>query len=227
MLRVTKNKINFKQIFENFLKKEEKSDRGAMQCMYDTLFGECYDENWWNQYEEEKTKRKHGKDSKDIVWCKEIGEFVTREEYDFLQSQEERYKSKRGCRGKKNKRNFVEYDDDFFKRSDKKSKKKSKDTEYSLNKERWIYYYPNYTDKGKKIKLDTLFDLDAYLETNCIETTEADVDFMMKNSTIHCTSIRKADGKKMLVVDKSWGNLVFSVQEMESVVSGIVSSSFD
>lgn len=230
MLKVSKNKINFLELFNNFLKESSKVN----QAMYgaccggfwddDDYYGddEYYNDYWWQLYEEEKKQQeREKKKSESTVWDKESGQFIPKEEYDLKQAfrrgeidEEElkhgRKRNKRGGRGSKSKKkiNINEIED----YSDDDNEKVLNE---SYNKQRYIKFYPNVKDKYNFQSMETIFELDDMCDTEGYVVSKSTVSYILDHTTLHCTAVFNTKGKMELVVAKSFESLKDSVAEIE------------
>lgn len=210
MLKVTNKKIDFLTIFNNYLENlnttsyNRYSDYGDWYDDEYDAYAESYI-NWWEQYDNEKSKRKKTKKKEDLVWDKEIGEFVPKSQYRKTH--------------KKKQKAWLDSDefDDYNDWEDYKSKNNNKDDAYT-DEYKYIYFYPNVNLKSSKKEFNSLFEFDEFISQCDIDITDVDIHYLTQNKVIHCAAIEKLDGSQLLVVDNSYARLQLSVKEMKHIV---------
>lgn len=76
--------------------------------------------------------------------------------------------------------------------------------------DKMIYFYDDIMDSNSKTVYYDVYDLDEYCKENNIEISDYDCKHILSQSIIHCCVnpyARTVDGKKMLMVESSYGGL--------------------
>lgn len=210
MVNITDEKIDFKSIFKNCIteieRKESEDYEDYMKEYYQMMFGdgdEYYD--WYDDYQSLKDKKNKKNKEDELVWDKDLGQFIKKSAY------------------KKKKKSRVTDDlNDEPKPKKNKKKKKNEDTVVDLlykgEEKKFIYFYPDVNKRDSRNEYNSLFELDAFLDSENIDIDEETIQFLLHHPVIHCAVKETEHGLKLLVCENSWGNLVFTCcQNMEDL----------
>lgn len=200
MIELKKDKPNFKQMFDNFLKESKKiEDKKTLYGSKEYL--QYLIEKYGDEDEYEFPLDNFGYEKSKKAWKK------TRKLLENFTTKKKNKSSKRGKRGSKKNKNVFDEEDMKY--------------DVAMN-EKTIYFYRDYNDPDRCEVFFTLHDFDNFLEEEGINVSEEEVRNLMSREISHCCvnpDIKATHGNVELITDNSYGGLYWSCNQDEETYS--------